>query len=1103
MLANERLISKMSLEQKVKFVTSLTAYESSPAGGYEFPVFRLKGQPYEDCPEVCATRFPSDKALAATWNPRLINEVYFAIGEESKRVHPFGYFNNTDDYTLEDVSNDNFVTAKFELARVLGLSRSGKAVNFEKTHIENGEHTYDKKFITDTVLADAKPTSILVSNHADIENITKKFKYNGIFYGTASSVEDTVRLLLEGCLLVFITEDFTLELANFLTERTEAYRKDYKSYRDGELKLGEFDRRVRNLAIFDEDIIDRACDKLVCLLLEMRDGGEDIPEMNGLDENRIAKFDEISHDALALKAAREAVVLVKNDGILPLTLHTNVAVAGAFANDISYQKELFGGDPTVEMLPFEAINEYEGITATGFAEGYKKGERGRIDLTGSAVDLAGKSDCTLMYLCAGKGETALPPEQMELLDALYSRGYGVIAVVACDKNIDMSFADKCKAVLLTYNCGQEGTAAVLDIISGIVSPSGKLTEEVVRLNGEVIYPFGHGLSYTKFEYRNLKVNTGGVSFTIANVGECDGYSSVQLYVKKEDATNFFAHKTLRGFTKAYVKKGDSVNVEIPFDENTFKAFNDSKKCYVIEGGDYAIFISENYDNDALSGTVTLGGHIYKDIFENELVESSDGDNIEFTGDKEKKARLKARKKLSFGVKLFLALMLGLYYNGLVGVFAFTPIIGNKTLLVYVVLGVVAAVFDIILIIYIIMIAKNRKKQLYIPENDVLTDMVENIEEFKEIAKVTYAEPVKDEESEGEQNEEEIAASENPFIRRKPEVERTYDASLDESEEEEVTFTEHISLAEVCSNFREFALSFGVNIEITSVRAIISAVAASKIVILRCANAEVMPAFLEALAAYFGNAPITEAASDWTNTGDLMWKAEGDKYVVSEFTGAVHGASKTPAKMSAAILTKVSAENVLDYFGDFVDYANHPSEEHELEISDELTIKLPGNVTYFIVPEENNALFPKDIINASTSVDLALSKAEKGGAVEVKNVAVAEFDELVRTARDDFFLPEKIWKKIDELVDTVSATEKFEIGNKNILQTEKLTSVIMECGGDEGEAFTQMFTSKLVPLLKATRTYKQDGGERTLSGLIEKLFPEEELAKIQKALIKLN
>ena len=560
----------------------------------------------------------------------------------------------------------------------------------------------------------------------------------------------------------------------------------------------------------------------------------------------------------------------------------------------------------------------------------------------------------------------------------------------------------------------------------------------------------------------------------------------------------FREKTLRGFAKVYVKKGDAVNVVIPFDENTFKAYSDKKDCYLIRGGDYEISIAEYFGRDVLTGTITLRKHVYKDTFENTLVAASDGEEIPFTGDNERNASIRARKKLSFSVKLFVALFLALYFNGVLALFAFTDLIPDKGPLVYYILGGLAGVIEITLLIYIIVIAKKRKKQRLLPVNDVLTDMVGKVEEFKEIAKETYLEPVKEEEGAEEtpRGEQEELSAPLP-----EETARTYDASLDE-ETEDVTFIEHISLAEICQNFRDFALFYGVNIEITSVRALLSAVAASKMVILRAANTEVMPDFLEALGAYFGTTPVT-AGADWSSANDLLWKEGEDKYVVSDFTNAVHGAAKSPAKMCAAILSGVNAENLLSYFGKFVEYALRPSEAHEIKLSDELTILLPNNITYFLVPDEGTKSFPKEIVSASTSVDLALSKADRGEEVEIKNVAVAEFGELVTTAREEAFLPEHIWKKVDELVGVIKSSERFDIGNKNTLQIERLTSVIIESGGDEAEAFTQMFVSKLVPLFKTTRLYRQDDGERTLSGLIEKLFPEEDIAKIQKALVKLN
>ena len=134
--------------------------------------------------------------------------------------------------------------------------------------------------------------------------------------------------------------------------------------------------------------------------------------------------------------------------------------------------------------------------------------------------------------------------------------------------------------------------------------------------------------------------------------------------------------------------------------------------------------------------------------------------------------------------------------------------------------------------------------------------------------------------------------------------------------------------------------------------------------------------------------------------------------------------------------------------------------------------------------------------------MILSKTEAvGDETEVNAISKSALSDLVKEAREEYFLSEKIWKKLDELFETVRATDKIRLGNKNTLQLEKFTSVLLECGGDEAECITDIFLAKIVPLLKLTKSYAQDGGDRTLFGIIEKLFNEEELTKIQRALFK--
>ena len=214
-------------------------------------------------------------------------------------------------------------------------------------------------------------------------------------------------------------------------------------------------------------------------------------------------------------------------------------------------------------------------------------------------------------------------------------------------------------MLLTYRAGQEGSRAVLDILKGIATPSGRLTEALSPR-----YPFGYGLTYTQFEYSNLRINERGVSCTVKNVGSFGGFAVPQFFLQKPLSDGFFKQKLLRGFQKVYVNKGDAVRVEFPFDTDTFKVFDEKSGLYRIEGGEYTVSVGENFDDIRLAGTVTLSEFVFNDGFENEIVETvSGGTDIKFDVNQEPPEVRKAKKKLPFGLKLFVALLLFAYYEG--------------------------------------------------------------------------------------------------------------------------------------------------------------------------------------------------------------------------------------------------------------------------------------------------------------------------------------------------------------------------------------------------------------------------------------------------------
>lgn len=1123
MIKNKGLIFKMSLEQKIRLITSATYGVSCAVENYEFPVFRLSPDPVADKREIYSTHFPSDKALACTWNLPLIGSVYKCIGNEAKALTDFPYFNVSNNLPRENISEDYYLTGKFLAAKARGVNESGAAVNFEDAPAACNEVIFREsvKQMTDFILKDASPDSVLTESKENIADYPEIYRYKGLFYGLASSKEDVARLLYMGCSLVFLRSDFSEELPLYFEELTTAYDRVYEDYKAHVIRRGELEKRARNLEILDILLIDEACDRLIDLMLSMREqNAESVEEVPAAidKESHDALFNEIMHDRIALQAATQSAVLLKNNGILPLQRGLKAAVIGECAKNPAYTAtQNYSTNP---RMPFETINKYD-IETVGYAHGYERGESGRTDVVERAVGLCEGADYALVYLCAEYGARSLPEGQTELIDALYAAGVPIVAVAEADGVIDFSFEEKCSAVLFCHRGGQACAAAVLDILTGKVSPSGRLIDTVPFMTegygywqipahctadkDSVRFPFGFGLSYTDFEYTDLKINEQGVSCNVTNTGGFDGYVTVQMYVQKEGSKTVFSNQELRGFAKVFVKRGDTVKAEIPFTANTFRSFRLEDRRDVVEGGTYRILLGDNSDDIRLTGTLNLEGYTYDktEVYGNEPVENRDGVPFGFTVSGEEQAIRNAKKEFSFGFRLFLALTLMIYFDAVGALLAFTNFVSDKNLIFYIVLGVVLLILNVIGIVVIVKAAKKRKYQQYLHPNDILGDMVDRVGDFEEIARVSYREPAESKVAEEEfspEPEEEKKEEEEEIV---VEEFKTYENSFGGSAASDRRLTTDVSLSEICSNFRNFARFRGINVELSSVRALFGALAASKIVLLDCRNTELLPAFCDVLSDYFGCGGYMTADDGWNAPENLLWQAEEDKYVTSVFANSVYAAGTQSDKCCVAMIANVNASNVRSYFRDFIAYALYPSEEHTLKLNDELSLRLPDNICYLLVSGENGAEeIPVELAHAAMQVEVIITKAEAGGEeVEIESLSNSDLAELVRIARENYYLSEKTWKRIDDFVEAVGAKERLFIGNKNILQLEKLTAVVMECGADENEAFQAAFTAKLASLIRLMETYKQDGGDKTIVGILEKLFGDEDISRIKKHLVR--
>ena len=390
----------------------------------------------------------------------------------------------------------------------------------------------------------------------------------------------------------------------------------------------------------DESVLDDNVDKLLDIIFDtMKNGVEKAPE----------KFDVDEHHEFAKKCAEESAVLLKNDGVLPLNKDEKVAFIGDFLFLPRYQgagSSIVNPtklDNTVDLLPIC------GLTVVGSARGFSRYGKKKNKLFKEAIELAKKADTVVLYLGLDEVTEAegldrenlhLENNQLELVKAVKELGKKVVVVLSCGSAVEIPFVDDTNALLHCYLNGQAGAEATLNILSGKVNPSGKLSETYPVVYEDVAssdnfpshtrtieyreaygigyryfekadiatrFPFGFGLSYTEFEYSNLKISDKGISFDVKNIGKVDGKEVAQLYVGLKNSEVIRPVKELKGFAKVFLKAGESKKVEIAFDDKTFRYFNTLTDKWEIEKGTYDIYVGASIQDIRLTGTVEQAG----------------------------------------------------------------------------------------------------------------------------------------------------------------------------------------------------------------------------------------------------------------------------------------------------------------------------------------------------------------------------------------------------------------------------------------------------------------------------------------------------------------
>lgn len=409
------------------------------------------------------------------------------------------------------------------------------------------------------------------------------------------------------------------------------------------------------------EVIDKACRRV--LEAKYRLGLFDDP-YKYCDVTRPAKeFFTKEHRAKARQAANESFVLFKNENnLLPLKKEGTIAVIGPHGNNrpmmlgpwfyphnmnraatiVEGLKEVSGGKANIIYArgcqPFES-EEY--AQRVYFGKEFEKDNRSNEEILTEALNVARKADvivATLGESTEMSGESSsrsnldLPKPQQELLKELVKTGKPIVLVLFTGRPLTINWEkENIPAILNVWFGGTEAAYAIGDVLFGDVNPSGKLTSTWPQNVGQIpiyynckntgkpmdkwfqkfrsgyldvsndpLFPFGFGLSYTTFDYSDVKLNANSMNengqltatVTITNSGARDGYEVVQLYIRDMEASIIRPLKELKGFKKVFVKAGKSVTVSFTINSDLLKFYNYDLN-YVCEPGEFEVMIGCN------------------------------------------------------------------------------------------------------------------------------------------------------------------------------------------------------------------------------------------------------------------------------------------------------------------------------------------------------------------------------------------------------------------------------------------------------------------------------------------------------------------------------
>lgn len=646
----EKKIPKMTLEEKIALGSGRDFWHTKAMEAYGIPSLMVADGPHglrkqEDTADmlglnqsVPATSFPTAVSSACSWDRELLKQEGEAIAKEAlangvgvvlgpganiKRNPHCGR-------NFEYFSEDPCLTGELAAAFIQGAESTGVGTSLKHFAFNNQEY---KRFSSDSIVDERAMREIYL---AGFETAVKKGRpatvmcaYNKI---NGEHCSDSKKLLTDILRKDWGFDGMVVTDWGAMNDRIKGYEAGCDLNMPGgsafmEKETADAVREGR----LDESLVDESVQRI----LQVVDRGVKAVE-------KAEAVDMESHYSLAGRIAAESAVLLKNDsGILPLSESDNVVFVGHMAAEVRYQ-----GAGSSHINPWRLTSVTEVCPKVPYIQGCcPDGSTTEELLTevGKASAEAGKvvvfAGLTSKYESEGfdRENLQMPEGHIKMIRAAAEANKNVVVVLMCGSVVELPWLDSIKGLLYMGLPGEAAGAAIKDLLYGAVCPSGKLAETwplkkedcicdsyygspnkdaqyresvyvgyryYTSAQKKVRFPFGYGLSYTKFAYSDLQVEGDKVSCVVTNTGNVPGKEIVQLYIEQADAEIYRPIRELKDFTKEALEPGESRRVAFTLNDRCFAIWDDGWK---VPAGTYRICIGRNCEEMVLTSTVEKEG----------------------------------------------------------------------------------------------------------------------------------------------------------------------------------------------------------------------------------------------------------------------------------------------------------------------------------------------------------------------------------------------------------------------------------------------------------------------------------------------------------------